>query len=396
MYNIGANTENSKIATVIPVYNNPETLLDVVKRTLDVHDTVIIVDDGSTIPAGNILKEFLHAIHLVRHEKNMGKGVAIRSSVPVALQLGMTHIITIDADGQHDPEDIINFLPVIKDNPSSVLVGYRDFTSSDIPGSTRFGRKFSNFWLRLQTGKSLGDAQSGFRAYPLFVLENLKLREKRFSFEIEVLVKSAWAGIELIDVPVSVYYPPGDERVTHFNKFSDNLQLTILNTHFTMRSILPWPHKKIVCDEKSEKKISALHPIRSIKALLTEQTSPGQLAAAAALGVFLGTLPLIACHTIAIIFAAGFLRLNKVASITASQLCMPPFIPAICIEAGHFILNGRFLTEISVKTIGYQAIDRLLEWVIGSIIVAPVIAAGTGALVYLISVSIIRGKNAGQ
>jgi len=396
MNNPATNNENFKIAVVLPVYNNPETLREVVERTLDVQDTVIVVDDGSTIPAENILDGLLHKIHLIRHDKNMGKGRAILSSVSVALKLGMTHVLTVDADAQHHPEDIINFIPLIKKNPFTIFVGCRDFTSPNIPGSTRFGRKFSNFWLRLQTGKSLGDAQSGFRAYPLFVLENLNLREKRFSFEIEVLVKAAWAGIELMDVPVSVYYPHKDKRVSHFNKFSDNLQLTILNTHLTMRSVLPWPHRKIVNDEMSGKKITALHPIRSIRSLLTEQTSPGKLASAAAIGVFLGTLPLIACHTIAIIFVTGFLRLNKVAAISASQLCMPPFIPAICIEIGHFVLNGRFLTEISVETIGYQAIDRLLEWVIGSIILSPVIAAITGLVVYLISFNILRNKNAGQ
>ena len=396
MNNPVANNEKSEIAVVIPVYNNHETLRDVVKRTLEVQDTVIVVDDGSTIPVKNILEGLLHKIHLVRHDKNKGKGKAILSSVSVALKLGMTHIVTVDADAQHHPEDIINFIPMIKKNPFAILVGCRDFSSPNIPGSTRFGRKFSNFWLRLQTGKSLGDAQSGFRAYPLFVLENLNLREKRFSFEIEVLVKAAWAGIELMDVPVSVYYPHKDKRVSHFNKFSDNLQLTILNTHLTMRSVLPWPHRKIINDEMSGKKISVLHPIRSIRSLLTEQVSPEKLACAAALGVFLGTLPLIACHTIAIIFATGFLRLNKVAAISASQLCMPPLVPAICIEIGHFILNGHFLTEISVKTIGYQAIDRLLEWVIGSIIFAPVIAVITGLVVYIMSFNILRDKNAGQ
>jgi hypothetical protein len=78
------------------------------------------------------------------------------------------------------------------------------------------------------------------------VLENLRLHEKRYTFEVEVLVKAAWAGVELRQVDVSVYYPPAKERISHFRLFVDNLRLSFLNTKLTMRSIAPLPHKKIV------------------------------------------------------------------------------------------------------------------------------------------------------
>ncbi len=382
-----------RVIIVIPVYNHPDTLKDVVLHALDVHDTVLVVDDGSAHRAEDILKG-IDRVHIIRHEKNLGKGAAILSAVPLARRLNMTHMVTMDADGQHDPDDVKLFMPVIKKYSSSVIVGKRDFQGPHVPGSTRFGRKFSNFWLRLQTGQSIGDTQSGFRAYPLFVLENLKLREKRYAFEIEVLVKAAWAGIELKDVPVSVHYPPAGKRISHFHKLKDNFRLSGLNTKFTLRSVLPWPHKKIVSHEITGEKITALHPIRSIKTLLTENATPLQLAAAAALGVLLGTLPLIACHTIAIIFAAGYLRLNKVVALSASQLCMPPFVPALCIEAGYFIRHGTFLTEISMKTLGYQVLDRFYEYLIGSVVLAPVLAVAMGSIVYLTATIITAGKNA--
>jgi hypothetical protein len=95
-------------------------------------------------------------------------------------------------------------------------------------------------------------------------------------------------------------------------------------------------------------------------------------------------------HTVIILFAAGFLRLNKVVALCTSQLCMPPLVPAFCIEIGFFMRHGRFLTEISLQTIGYQGLERLFEWVLGSIILAPLLAAGMWATLYLASFFVKR------
>jgi uncharacterized protein (DUF2062 family) len=137
-------------------------------------------------------------------------------------------------------------------------------------------------------------------------------------------------------------------------------------------------------------KITVLHPLKSTRALLTENTSPKQLAAAGALGVFLGTLPLIAFHTITILFAAGYFRLNRVAALSISQLCMPPFVPALCIEIGYFLRHGKFLTEISLKTVGYQALERVYEWLIGALVLAPVLAALVGCIIFFMAYFIKR------
>jgi uncharacterized protein (DUF2062 family) len=152
------------------------------------------------------------------------------------------------------------------------------------------------------------------------------------------------------------------------------------------------PHPKIVSDSNEpNKKISVIHPFRSIKTLLTENTTPWQLCLATAMGVFLGALPLIAVHTIVILFAAGFFRLNKVAALAASQLCMPPIVPALCIEVGYYLRFGELLTEISIETLGYQAVDRIYEWLIGSLLLGPGLAVLAGTVVYLAAV-IIRRK----
>jgi glycosyltransferase involved in cell wall biosynthesis len=374
------NLENM-IGIVIPVYNHSKTLRDVVIRALEVHDAVMVVDDGSTDGGIDTLAGL--DVHIVQHGSNRGKGAAILTAAKACRQLGMTHIATIDADGQHDPVEIRSFIPKVHSEPFSVIVGKRNLKTRDVPGLTKFGRHFSNFWFRLQTGQALGDTQSGFRVYPLVVLENLRLREKRFAFEVEILVKAAWAGVKLQEVDINVFYPTADKRISHFRVFGDNLKISLLNTKLTMRSLFPIPHRQILDEHRNEEKITIRHPIRSIKKLLSQRMSPGKLAAAGALGVFIGTLPLIGIHTITILFMAGFFRLNKIAALSTSQLCMPPLVPALCIETGYFMRHGKFLTEISLETLGYQALERFYEWVLGSLLLAPLMAAMMGGIIYM-------------
>ena len=381
-----------KLIIVIPVYNHGSTLREVVTRALKVNDQVMVVDDGSTDGGIDTLNGL--NVHIVRHPHNLGKGAAIMTAATAARKLGMTHMITIDADGQHDPFDCIHFKPVLQADPFAFVIGKRNFGPINAPLSARFGRQFSNFWFRVQTGRVLGDTQSGFRGYSLDALEKLKLREKHYAFEVEVLVKAAWGGIKLHEVSISVFYPPSRDRISHFRLFKDNFQLSLLNTRLTLRSMLPLPHRPILSDKDSGQKITLLHPIRSLKQLLRENTSAERLAAAGALGVLLGTLPLIACHTIAILFTAGFFRLNKVAALSTSQLCMPPFVPAICIELGYFLRHGRFLTEVSLKTLGYEGLDRCYEWLIGSLLMAPFLALLVGGIIYVMAFFIKRVSRA--
>lgn len=232
-----------RVIIVIPVYNHARTLRDVVTRCIKVHDRVMVVDDGSSDGGADILEGL--AVDIIRHPKNLGKGVAILSAAKRALRSGMTHMVTVDADGQHDPDDLRHFIPELKAHPDAIIVGKRDFHGAYVPESSRVGRAISNFWLLAETGRSLGDAQSGFRAYPIALFKHLNLRERRYSFEIEVLVKAAWAGIELREVDISIYYPSPAERVSHFHLFWDNLRLSLLNARLIMRAVIPLPHRKI-------------------------------------------------------------------------------------------------------------------------------------------------------
>lgn len=376
-----------RVIVAVPVYNHAPTLRAVVLGLLERHPHVLVVDDGSDDLEPEVLAGL--PVWMVRHGRNRGKGAAIRTAALEARRQDMSHIVTIDADGQHDPADLPLFLEAVAADPLAVIVGARDFNTENVPGSSRFGRAFSNFWLRVQTGVILSDVQSGYRAYPLNVLENLRCTENRYSFEVEVLVRAAWAGFRLREVNIRVHYPPKGERVSHFRAFMDNVRISLLNTRLTIRAIMPVPHRKFGEDEAG--RVSPIHPLKSLRILLQDDATPAGLGLSAALGIFLGTLPLIGIHSIAILLAAGWLRWNKIAALAASQLCMPPLVPALCIEAGHYLRHGVFLTEISLRTLGYEAPQRLWEWILGSMLLAPLLAALTGAAVWVLARIVAAG-----
>jgi glycosyltransferase involved in cell wall biosynthesis len=375
--------EKIKPLIVVPVYNHAGTLREVVLKALDVCSDILVVDDGSVDGSGEAILDL--PARFIRHEQNRGKGAAIRTAAEEARRLGMSHIITIDADGQHDPADVSQFIPVIRNNPLAIVIGKRIFNSKTVPFLSRFGRSFSNFWTRVETGCSLKDTQSGFRAYPVVLLEWLKLHDKRYSFEVEILVKAAWAGITLEEVDISVYYPEPDKRISHFRPFMDNLALTILHTRLTIRAIMPVPHRHFAQEHDDISKLTILRPVESLRILLRKNVSPKRLALSGGLGIFLGALPLIACQALVILGAANFFRLNKYAALGTSQLCNIPIVPALCIEVGYFIRHGKFLTEISLKTLGYQGLERIFEWIIGALVLGPLMGLFIGGIIYVIT-----------
>lgn len=398
-------SRNLKALIAIPTYNHGATIHGVVKGVLsqisarrpaagdvELARTVLVVDDGSEIPVAGRLAG-LPNVQVLRHEKNQGKGAAILTALDEAAKIGASHLITLDADAQHNPEDIPKFLAAIKDAPTALLVGERDFTAANVPGSSKFGRWFSNFWLRVHTGCKLGDSQSGFRAYPVDFIRMLTLRERRYAFEVEVLVESAWAGLPLGDVPIEVFYPKREERVSHFKAFADNARISLLNTRLTMRCLVPWPHKTLV--EKPENgeggkaaNVSVIRPLQSIRMLLKTGVPPKEVGMSAALGVLVGALPLFGVQTVTVLALAGYLRLNKLAALAANQLCMPPIAPALAIEIGYFIRHGRFLTEVSLEVLGKQAHLRLFEWLLGGLLLGPALAVIVGLSAYFLAMGV--------
>lgn len=214
----------NRYCVIIPTYNNGGTVADVAGRALKVCPDVFVVDDGSTDGTQ------VEGVTLLRHDRNRGKGCALRTGFKAASAAGFTHAITLDADGQHFPEDIPALVEASDLNPDDFIIGLRNLTSDNMPRQNTAANRFSNFWFRLQTAQKLEDTQSGFRIYPLSGLHGLGLLTSRYEAELELMVFAAWHGVRMRGVPVRVWYAPEGERVSHFRPFRDFFRISVLNT----------------------------------------------------------------------------------------------------------------------------------------------------------------------
>jgi len=238
-------SQKGKFAVIIPVYNHEHGIDDVVKKSLKLDLPVFVVDDGSTDSSHGKIRNHT-GIYPLRHAENRGKGAAIITGFTEAAKIA-DWAITIDADGQHDPQDALQMMEAIPENGRPLVVGMRQgMEGNKVPWTSRFGRKFSNFWVRMSGGPKMTDSQSGFRIYPLPESMNLDVKARRFQFEVEILVRAAWANIPVIEVPVSVSYAKGPLRISHFRPLVDFLRNTRtfyqLITHRLL--IHPFTHKR--------------------------------------------------------------------------------------------------------------------------------------------------------
>jgi uncharacterized protein (DUF2062 family) len=298
-------------------------------------------------------------------------------------------MITVDADGQHDPRDIRAFLPRLADD-TQVIIGRRRMRDGGAPWRSRFGRAFSDLWLRIETGQVVRDSQSGFRAYPVRLLSQLRLRGRRYEFEVEVLVKAAWAGLTLASVEVGVTYEPAERRVSHFRGWQDNGRIAAMHSRLVSRRLLPWPHRRLVRRPLDLKSLFLRQPRDFFRAMLSEHATPGGLAASAAVGTTLAVLPLISFHSVAILYVTSRLNLNRLMALAIQNLYMPPFAPMLCIEIGYYLRHGRWLTVLNRQTALLEIHERVFEWFLGSLLVAPVAAALAAGVVYAVAAALQR------
>ena len=156
---------------------------------------------------------------MVRHPRNLGKGAALVTGMTAAIQFA-DWAVCLDADGQHDPREMHNLMRATAKDRRPIVIGKRKGMEA-APWTSRFGRKFSNFWVWVSSGILLADSQSGYRIYPLPEILNLNVAAQRYQYEIEVLAKAAWHGIPIIEVPVGVSYRPDGPRISHFHPWRD-------------------------------------------------------------------------------------------------------------------------------------------------------------------------------
>lgn len=241
--------EENEVCAVIPTYQNAKTLLKVVADVHRVVDTVFVVDDGSNDGTAALLDKATgneRPEKVLTHPKNCGKGAALKTGLTYARQQGFRYAVTVDADGQHRADDIPALLKAVEEGPDALAIGSRGLQHENMPAKSTFANRFSNFWFALQTLQRLPDTQSGLRVYPLRHLHGLRWMSARYEAELTLLVFSAWAGVKLLPVPVSVYYPPRDQRVTHFRPGRDFTRISVLNTLLCFLMVVyGWP--RIFC-----------------------------------------------------------------------------------------------------------------------------------------------------
>jgi len=212
-----------KILIAIPTYNNEFTISLVIHKVLTTGFDILVINDGSTDKTFDELNKF-SKINIISIPKNYGKGNALREAFKWAIKNDYTHLISIDADGQHDPAEIPKFIKQIKDDEDCLIIGSRDFSTAKIPFASRLGRKCSNLAFRLVTGISLFDTQSGFRVYPLRLLTQLSNKD-RYDFEMDMLLNAVFLRIQIKEIKISSHYSQTTKKSSHFKPISDSIKI---------------------------------------------------------------------------------------------------------------------------------------------------------------------------
>ena len=373
-----------RACVIIPTYNNEETLGKVIQDVANYTDDIIVVNDGSTDKTKNIIQGFPF-VQCLNHEKNSGKGKAIRNGFQFALSKGYEFAITIDSDGQHFAKDLPKFMEVLENDQNAIIIGERDMNQGSVPGKSSFGNKFSNFWFKVETGITIEDTQSGFRLYPLLPLKDIQFRTVKYEFEIEVLVRAAWRGVNIKPVPVSVYYPPKEERISHFRPFKDTVRISILNSLLVLITffyIRPRNFFRLISDkEKGKEYIS--------KYLLQSNQSDHIKAISVGFGVFMGIVPIWGFQLIVAISLSILFKLNKALVILAAHVSFAPLIPLIIFlsyKTGAILWMGerampiRFSWHISLSEIKRNA----EQYLVGSVLLAIIAGIFSGLLTLLL------------
>lgn len=222
-----------KPCVVIPVFNHPYKIAALVARLREFGLPCFLVDDGSEASCAQLLDQ-LEAqegqVMLLRLPQNAGKGVAVCQGLALASRQGFTHALQVDADGQHDLNDVPLFLARAQQQPMAVISGWRSYEA--MPPSRRSGRKLTDFWVCVNTlSRTIKDSMCGYRLYPLAPTMQLLARKKigaRMDFDTDILVRLYWQGLTVENVPTQILYQ--DDIPSHFDIIKDNVRISWMHT----------------------------------------------------------------------------------------------------------------------------------------------------------------------
>lgn len=228
---------------IVPVYDHPTTITGVCNHLAELGLPVVLIDDGS----GPECREELERLsttghHLVRHSVNSGKGAAVRTGLAEAEHLGYTHALQVDADGQHNPDNLPAFVAAMHESPSSLVVGYAEYDET-VPKARHYGRYATHVWVWINTlSLDIRDSMCGVRLYPVAATNVLLAHQHtgdRMTFDTEVLVRWHWSGGRIVNLPVRVHYPEGG--VSHFALWRDNAQISWMHTRLFLGMLIRLP-----------------------------------------------------------------------------------------------------------------------------------------------------------
>jgi uncharacterized protein (DUF2062 family) len=366
---------------VAPSHNNAQTLADVVRRVRALDLPLIVVNDGSTDDTATILAALSGAdagVIVVTHPRNRGKAAALMTGFAAATDAGYTHAVTIDTDGQLDPEQIPSLLSLARRTPHALVIGQRDENTEGYPSKNRLGRRVSNLFVWMQCGVRVADSQCGFRVYPLDFLREVRCHAGRYGFETEVITRAGWAGRPIVGATVRCHYFPKGKAVSHFRPFLDSFRGVPMHFRLMLRALSPLPRATTGCESGKtpwRRLVEWLNPMPAIRQLREDDAGRANVAAGLAMGAFIANLPAYGLQTVFSLYAARRLHLHPLSVVIGSHLSTPPVGPLLVaagITLGHLMLHAELptLASYDVRTVGVLALLRgfFLEWALGGFV----------------------------
>lgn len=207
-----------KTGVVIPAYNVGDRLGDVLSKTVRFipRHQIYVVDDGSTDATAAVAQN--QGVSLIRHGRNRGKGEALKSGFRAILTEGFECLVTLDGDGQHNPDHIPDFISCMEKTKCDVVVGVRGFRVGKMPLDRFCSNVLSSLITSVIAGTRIPDSQCGYRLIRTSVLDDLRLRSRYYEFETELLVKAIWAGFKVATCPIALAY---NGHGSHIRRFQD-------------------------------------------------------------------------------------------------------------------------------------------------------------------------------
>ncbi len=214
------------ICAIIPAFNAESSIGEVIDRTKEYLRRVIVVNDGSTDRTGEVAHS--RSIEVISIPSNRGKGYALRLGFSHALSNGCSSILTLDADGQHDPADIPIFLQAHEEDSQAILVGSRMAQAGRFPRQRYYSNRAAAFFISKALGQYLEDTQCGFRLYPAEAIRPIELTTSHFQTETEILLRAAHRGVRISSVPVKNIYWNGNAPRSNFRPVVDTFYICLV------------------------------------------------------------------------------------------------------------------------------------------------------------------------